>query len=100
MNISTEYSNNNRTLNIVVHGRFDFKMVNEFREAYSAITPEVDSFVVDFRETDYVDSSGLGMLLNLKRQVSDDTPITLTNCKPQIKKILLVSRFDKKFTIQ
>jgi len=100
MNISTEYSNNNKTMNIVVHGRFDFKMVGEFREAYSAASKTIEHFVIDFRETDYMDSSGLGMLLNLKRQVSDDTPITLTNCKPQIKKILLVSRFDKKFTIQ
>ncbi len=100
MNISTEFSNDNKTMNIMVHGRFDFKVVNEFREAYTAKTTAIENFVIDFRETDYMDSSGLGMLLNLKRQVNEAASITLTNCRPQIKKILLVSRFDKKFTIQ
>ena len=100
MNISTSYLENSKTMNIMVHGRFDFKMVNEFREAYSNKNNPIENVVVDFRETDYMDSSGLGMLLNLKRQVDDKVCISLTNCKPQIKKILLVSRFDKKFIIQ
>ena len=100
MTISTEYSSESRTMNITVHGRFDFKLVNQFRDAYSSHQNSVASYVIDFRDTDYMDSSGLGMLLNLKRQVDTATPITLTNCKPQLKKILLASRFDKKFTIQ
>jgi len=100
MNISTAYTESNKTMNITVHGRFDFKMVNEFREAYGNKSNPVQNFIIDFREADYMDSSGLGMLLNLKRQVDENVSITLTNCKPQIKKILLVSRFDKKFTIQ
>lgn len=100
MTINSHYEAESRTMNIEVHGRFDFKMVNAFRESYGNNPEPVDNIVVDFRETDYMDSSGLGMLLNLKRQVTEDTVITLTNCRPQIKKILLISRFDKKFTIQ
>jgi len=100
MTIRSHYEAESRTMNIEVNGRFDFKMVNAFKESYGNHSEPVDNIVVDFRETEYMDSSGLGMLLNLKRQANEDTVITLTNCRPQIKKILMISRFDKKFTIQ
>jgi len=99
MNINKSYSDSQKQLNIAVKGKFDFKMVNDFRDAYSNEDREIEQCVIDFRESDYMDSSGLGMLLNLKRHYDDAVKITLTNCKPQVKKILLISRFDKKFSI-
>jgi anti-anti-sigma factor len=47
-----------------------------------------------------MDSSALGMLLNMKKTLEDKvTVFEITNCQPQLKKILQISRFDKKFDI-
>ena len=84
---------------ITLGNRFDFNSVNHFRDAYS--NQKGTEFVVDFRNTEYMDSSGLGMLLNMKRHLENITSkISLTNCRPQIKKVLMISRFDKKFAIK
>lgn len=76
--------------------KFDFSGVDEFQTAY-ADHPS-SSYIVDFANTDYMDSSGLGMLLNMRRLL-EDKPIELINCKPQIKRVLAISRFDEQFTI-
>lgn len=99
MGISSQYAEDKKSLNIAIKGKFDFNMVNDFRKAYSGSDNVVKECTVDFRDSDYLDSSGLGMLLNLKRFYKDDIKINLANCKPQVKKILIISRFDKKFSI-
>jgi anti-anti-sigma regulatory factor len=47
-----------------------------------------------------MDSSALGMLLNMKKNLTGKVEtIQISNCQPQLKKILQISRFDKKFDI-
>ena len=85
-------------LTIDLEERFDFDCVDEFRQAY--IETPAKSCLVDFRNTEYMDSSGLGMLLNMRRYLGDGkVPIKLVNCRPQVKKVLLISRFETKFDI-
>lgn len=86
-------------LTITLEEKFDFDAVEVFRTAYS--NKDANTFVVDFRSTEYMDSSGLGMLLNMKRHLAEkgDCAIKLINCRLQIKKILLISRFESKFII-
>ncbi|RRS07418.1 anti-sigma factor antagonist, partial [Pseudoalteromonas sp. J010] len=44
--------------------------------------------------------SALGMLLNMKKTLGTSvSSIHISNCRPQLKKILQISRFDKKFDI-
>jgi len=90
-----------RELVIAISGRFDFTQVKEFRDAYSEDQQKnIGSYVVDLRETEHMDSSALGMLLNMRKHVGNSTPIRITNSRPQIRKILTISRFDKKFDIE
>ena len=86
------------TLTISVVGRFDFEMVQEFRKAYA--DQDAKSYVIDMRGTEHMDSSALGMLLNMRKSLGEGTDVTIINCRPQIKKILTISRFDKKFKIE
>ncbi len=86
------------TATITLSTTFDFTAVEEFRKAYSEQTAK--EYIVDFRDTEYMDSSGLGMLLNMKRHLEGNAEkISLINCRTQIKKILLISRFEQKFHI-
>ena len=74
--------------------------MKEFRDAYSdENTGHAQSYVIDLRETEHMDSSALGMLLNMRKHLGDSAPIRIANSRPQIKKILTISRFDKKFNI-
>lgn len=97
MSIATRVSND--TLTISIGEKFNFDVVEEFRSAYT--DNKASRYVVDFRNTVYMDSSGLGMLLNMRRTVKAKTDdITLTNCRDQVRKVLLISKFEIKFTIK
>ena len=96
MNLSADVKD--EVLTIVLADRFDFDCVDEFRQAY--LDKPAKACVVDFRNTEYMDSSGLGMLLNMRRSLGEGkVSIKLINCRAQVKKVLLISRFETKFEI-
>lgn len=90
-----------REYDVVLSERFDFGCVEDFRKVYESIDAQGKTRIkMDFRLTKYMDSSALGMLINAKTYFSScDVSITLSNCNDQIKKIFMISRFDKKFDI-
>ncbi|USD67478.1 STAS domain-containing protein [Vibrio sp. SCSIO 43136] len=99
MSVNAEVDTNQRKVVISVEGAFGFNLVHEFRQSY--YEQKGYSFTVDFRKVDYIDSAGLGMLLNMHKYLGQkDGDIAITNSMPQVKKILLISRFDKKFSIE
>ncbi|NRB39235.1 MAG: STAS domain-containing protein [Pseudomonadales bacterium] len=98
MPISSQLQNGEFTIQI--GPKFDFDATREFREAYEFDEAKKHNiYNVDFRDTEYMDSSGLGMLLNMRDFLDDAVEINLINCRSQVKKVLMISRFDKKFTI-
>lgn len=100
MSLSKSASADGTILTIQIKGKFDFNLVQSFRQAYADINNKIDRIVIDLRETDYMDSSALGMLLNMKKTLGPSIDgIRISNCQPQLKKILQISRFDKKFDI-
>jgi len=99
MSVTTQVDNNQQRVTISIEGAFGFNLVHEFRQSYSE--QKGYKFVIDFRKVDYIDSAGLGMLLNMHKYLQQkDGEISITNSMPQVKKILLISRFDKKFSIE
>ncbi len=96
MSVSTKVSSDNRELTVSVIGTFDFSCVQDFRASYSG-DKQYGKYTIDMAKVDHIDSSALGMLLNMKKTVGEGIAITIVNCKPNIKKIFVISRFDKKF---
>ena len=83
---------------IRVPERFDFSFHNEFRESYEKST--ASQFVLDMRQTNYMDSSALGMLLQLKERSSGKADaVKIVNVRPEIRQILEIANFDKLFSI-
>lgn len=100
MSLTTSTSPDGQTFTIQIKGKFDFNLVQSFRSAYTDLSSDLETVVVDLRETEYMDSSALGMLLNMQKTLNGTiSDIKISNCRPQIKKILQISRFDKKFDI-
>jgi anti-anti-sigma factor len=93
-------STNGNTVTISIGGRFDFSSHKEFRDTYSSSDGATSIYIVDMSGTDYIDSSALGMLLLLREHAgSDQSKITIKNPGKDVKEILMVSNFDKLFTL-
>ncbi len=86
---------------IVLTERFDFECVGPFRQTYESIEDvKNQTILIDFRETLYIDSSALGMLINARSYFdTHGAKVKLVNANQDIKKIFSISRFDKKFEI-
>ena len=100
MAVTSELSPQGTTLTISIKGRFDFAKHQDFRGAYKKPMTKPELFVVDLKETTYVDSSALGMLLLLRDHAGgDESDVRLVNCNSDVRKILAISNFDKLFDI-
>ena len=100
MSVTKEFSADKKQLVISIKGKFDFSLVQEFRQAYSHVGDEQPLIIIDLRETEYLDSSALGMLLNMRKSLGNTVKgIQLINARPDVQRILDISRFDKMFTI-
>lgn len=93
--------NENKEATISLDETFDFKCVSDFRSSYEQIDgKKCDHIRVSFRNTKYMDSSALGMLLNLHSKGTEiGAKISLCDTNEKIQKILKISRFDQKFKI-
>lgn len=92
--------NGSSEVTLTMDKSFDFNCVEEFRTAYEGIDSTPKEYVIDLRHTHYMDSSALGMLINMHKYCTErGSKISISNTNPQIKKIFAISRFDKKFNI-
>lgn len=100
MAVTSELSPEGTALTLSIKGRFDFAKHQDFRGAYEKPMTKPELFVVDLKETTYVDSSALGMLLLLRDHAGgDESDVRLVNCNSDVRKILAISNFDKLFDI-
>jgi len=98
MAISTKISEDNKILTIAVSGNFDINSYHKFGTSYKDILQPGMDVIIDLAETEYMDSSSLGMLLMLRERAgSDNSQIEIKNCSPGITKILTTANFDKLF---
>ena len=102
MKITTMFSNENTVFIINIEGDFNFSQLHEFKKSYSDIETLKDKkIIVDLRNTLTVDSSALGMLLNLQTELSkQDQEIEIINSNDVVRKIFHITNFEKKFSIK
>jgi anti-anti-sigma factor len=100
MSITSSLSKDGETLTITVRGRFDFSSLQLFRTSYEKVHPKPSAYIIDLKESEYLDSSALGMLLALRDyNGGDDANITVKNCNPDVKKILVITKLDELFQV-
>jgi len=101
MNIKSTLSDDNKILIIEIKGKFDFSLLNTFRDSYNKYSEIPNTAIVDMRQTSSIDSSALGMLLNMQRYLcKEDRDIKIINCNEEVNKVFEITCFDKKFTIE
>lgn len=100
MSFSTEVSDDGCQLKININGRFDFSTHQEFRSCYEVLDSQPLTYNLDMKDATYLDSSALGMLLLLRDHAGgNNSQIKITNCSPDVKKVLTISNFQQLFTI-
>lgn len=84
-----------------IQGRFDFTQYQEFSDGYRAFPKGSKRYEVDLSEIQYMDSSAMGMLLQLREHTNkaDKDAVTLSNPTPGVADILRIANFDKLFKI-
>jgi anti-anti-sigma factor len=101
MALTKHISPDHGTVTIAVHGRFDYGVHMDFRKTYKDETSGTVKYIIDLRETVYVDSSALGMLLLLREHAGEDNArVRIVNANADIRKILKISNFEKLFVIE
>ena len=101
MTINSNPSSDGNELTITVQGRFDFSSLQQFRNAYEKVTPKPKAYIIDLKESDYLDSSALGMLLALRDYAGgDEANIRVINSNTDVKKILVITKLDELFKVE
>lgn len=97
MAVTTTESGN--VVTIHVKGRFDFGVHQEFLRAYKGFPKGEKKFVVDLETAEYMDSSAMGMLLQLREHGNRNETVELVNGSEGIREILRIANFDKLFKV-
>jgi anti-sigma B factor antagonist len=84
---------------LVLRGEFDLTGVQQFDDAAAAITP-TGSLVLDLRDLSFMDSSGLGALMELyRRSVAEGWSLVLAAPQPQVTRLLQITGVDTRLTV-
>jgi len=98
MSVVSKNSSDGAEITISIDGRFDFGLQKDFRASYENL--KAKRYIVNLMNTEYMDSSALGMLLMMREYAGGSkSDITLKNCSNEIKTILKVANFQSLFKI-
>lgn len=99
MSILKNKSDDGKTLTIFLPEKFDFQLHRDFRDSYEP-EKEIKTTILDMHKTSYMDSSALGMLLQLKEHADKNkSNLSIKNVSKNIMEIMQIAHFDKIFTI-
>ena len=87
---------NNITL--VLPEKFDFSIHSDFRNSYNGTNAK--KYIVDMKNTSYLDSAALGMLLQLREHAGGNRgAVEIKNVNDNVKDILDIANFSQLMTV-
>lgn len=99
MNYSTDICDSTATITPTT-SRFDANLAPEFRTTVnSAIENSATNVVVDMRNVQFIDSSGLGSIVACHKLLQTANGIALINVSPTVKEIFRLTHMDKVFDL-
>jgi len=86
-------------ITIKVEGNLIFDLNREFRESYKGI-PAKTPVIVDLANASYIDSAGIGMLIQLREHLGGNKgSVTVSGANETVKTILNVANLGRLFKI-
>jgi len=97
--MSTRSDQTGLTLSLHV-SRFDASVADVLKaEMKSASMGDGGPVTVDLGSVDFIDSSGLGALVALRKSLTEDRPVVLRNLRPFVRRVLGLTRLDRVFAV-
>ncbi|NLJ78199.1 MAG: STAS domain-containing protein [Tissierellia bacterium] len=102
LDISIEFDEKNDAWNVSPRGEIDIYTSPELKkELIERLKERRASLFMDFKDLDYIDSTGLGALISILKIIrDDDKKIYIKNVKPNIRKLFDITDLDKIFIIE
>lgn len=101
MTVSSKFSGDGKQLVITIDERFDFSLHQQFRDIYNSVTTPDLTYTLDLSQTEYMDSSALGMILLLKDHVQLYAgQLIISRPSDTVRKILEIAQFQRLMTIE
>ena len=94
---SYEVNPNDKHVSIKLKGDLDIEVTEIFEEIYGIVNP-FTHIELDMEEVLFVDSTGIGLLMNLinsVKQNQEKTEIRMTNIQPLIRDVFEMLQLDK-----
>lgn len=102
LNINISYIEDNNYWLVKPIGEIDIYTSPELKEKLSeALNDKKADIVIDGKELDYLDSTGLGTLISILKIIKEnEKKIYIRNLKPNIRKLFDITELDKVFVIE
>lgn len=102
MLLDANYDENNNRWDVNLYGEVDIYNADSLKnELQSLIAEKSADIVLDCTNLKYIDSTGLGVLVNALKKVEEtENSIRIVNLKPYIAKIFTLTGLDKIFVIE
>lgn len=102
LEVLKEFNSENKQWEVTPQGEIDIYTSADFKKVLLELLQENNTDIkIIGTSLDYIDSTGLGVLISvLKQMKEDDRTIIITDIKPSIKKLLELTSLDKVFTIK
>nr|WP_320026673.1 STAS domain-containing protein [uncultured Acetobacterium sp.] len=86
-----------KTNMVCIKGEIDIYSIEKFRETIeNQIKTQVPEIILDCSELSYMDSTGMGVLIELRNKTKEmGQKIVMMNPRPNIKKLLTLTGVDK-----
>lgn len=99
--MQTQFDISDQAATIHLHGRLTFAENSAFRKVVETLEQAGrDQVVFDLAQLDYIDSSGMGMLLVARDMAAArGGAVTLANADGQVARMLRLAKFNDFFTL-
>ena len=86
---------------VVTELRIDAAIATRFKDRMKEIVARGRKpVVVDMRQVDFMDSSGLGAMIAVRKAVPEAFPLTLEGLTPNVERVFRLTRMDSVFEIR
>ncbi len=102
MNLSFQYKNEDGYMLLTVKGEIDLYNAKQLKEKVGYVTEDTDAanLVLDIRNVKYIDSTGLGILIGIKRRIAEGGGrLILVLTSERIIKLFSITGLSNIFTI-
>lgn len=84
----------------VEEARIDAAAAIRFKDSMrNAVSPDVPHILLDLANVEFIDSSGLGAIVSVMKQLSDGQQIGLATLQPNVDRVFRLTRMDTVFPI-